>query len=430
MRSKRLLPISLPIFFSALSMQVALAEDVAAQGYCGQPAILVADTQTGLASGFSPLVLSANLNRHEPAYFDLELAEPINLTILTESGEGLDPFLTVFDAEGETIAHNDDGDGDFGLESMIELEFDTGRYCVQIRPVNLDPATDLQVSLKISEVQAGSTSTPRRRLNTPEITQGETSSQRTEQNFANNVCRTTHFENLDADIASSFANRSTIGDIGENETYGYLLKVLEATVLDIRLNSAAFDTVLTVNKADGTLISENDDYEGTNSRLALRLEPGEYCANVRAFSSEAEGTFTISFTQMSAQDEINEAIMRGEILPTPESGIDIIELGALDKTLRHTSALEQTSWFSFTLEEAAFAYIRNLNQADGFRMFLYREDGERLAEATMIFSNGSTYVIAQELLPGKYFLVQTHQSSGSIANSTRQLNITRYDLRK
>ncbi|MBW4437382.1 MAG: PPC domain-containing protein [Pleurocapsa minor GSE-CHR-MK-17-07R] len=62
------------------------------------------------------------------------------------------------------------------------------------------------------------------------------------------------------------------------------------------LTSSDFDTYLILRDDRGTLIAENDDYDGTNSQIVYTLsKSGTYQIEVRGYYESAEGTFFLNF---------------------------------------------------------------------------------------------------------------------------------------
>lgn len=79
----------------------------------------------------------------------------------------------------------------------------------------------------------------------------------------------------------------------------------ESQRIDIRLESEDFDTYLVLYRDDGeppTRLDDNDDSDGTNSRLIRTLEgSGSYLIEVRGFSQMVEGSYTLSLTEIAPE---------------------------------------------------------------------------------------------------------------------------------
>lgn len=79
----------------------------------------------------------------------------------------------------------------------------------------------------------------------------------------------------------------------------------EGQRIDIRLEAEDFDTYLVLYRDDGTpptRLDDNDDNDGTNSRLIRTLEgSGPYLVEVRGFSQTVEGTYTLSLAEIAPE---------------------------------------------------------------------------------------------------------------------------------
>jgi hypothetical protein len=79
----------------------------------------------------------------------------------------------------------------------------------------------------------------------------------------------------------------------------------EGQRIDIRLEAEDFDTYLVLYRDDGTpptRLDDNDDNDGTNSRLVRTLEgSGPYLVEVRGFSQTVEGTYTLSLAEIAPE---------------------------------------------------------------------------------------------------------------------------------
>ncbi|MFW2342412.1 pre-peptidase C-terminal domain-containing protein [Brevundimonas sp.] len=79
----------------------------------------------------------------------------------------------------------------------------------------------------------------------------------------------------------------------------------EGQRIDIRLEAEDFDTYLVLYRDDGpppTRLDDNDDSDGTNSRLTRTLEgSGTYVIEVRGFSQTVEGDYTLSLAEIAPE---------------------------------------------------------------------------------------------------------------------------------
>jgi hypothetical protein len=96
-----------------------------------------------------------------------------------------------------------------------------------------------------------------------------------------------------------------------SETQDYKLKIDKAGLYSITAESAAFDTVLSIN-GNGVQDENDDGGNGTNSRLQLYLEPGEYTASVRGLG-EGKGAFKLAVSASNLEE--GTVVRDGTTLP-------------------------------------------------------------------------------------------------------------------
>jgi hypothetical protein len=75
----------------------------------------------------------------------------------------------------------------------------------------------------------------------------------------------------------------------------YVLSLTTAATVTVDVRSSEFDTYLDAYDADGSWIDANDDFEGSDSRLTLHLEPGTYEFDVSAYGDFSSGAYTVVF---------------------------------------------------------------------------------------------------------------------------------------
>lgn len=176
---------------------------------------------------------------------------------LEVTSDDFDPYMTVFDPDGEVLVSVDDGPE--GLNPRATLTFerggahllvvsgygpeDLGSYHATAREARTDPAARLPV--------------PGR---------------------------------LDATLAPTDAPHPAAPP-GPARSFEVALS--EAMLVRFAARSEAFDTVLTVADEDG-FVDENDDAGGTtDSALYLQLEPGRYEVIVTSYSETGSGPFEL-----------------------------------------------------------------------------------------------------------------------------------------
>ena len=208
------------------------------------------DPQAGFLRGY-----------YEPVTFDGESGQSV--TIDMSSGQG-DTYLMLYGPDGNRIAQNDDYDG---LNSRIEatLEED-GEYTIIATSFDDEATFDYELSLSTGE--------PAEAVDLRSISYGET---------ANGS-----IDSADPESQSYRGNYEPVtfeGSSGDNVT-------IEMTSDD--------DTYLILLGPDGTIVAENDDYEGLDSRIETSLpSDGTYTIVATSYSSEA--TFDYELTLERAE---------------------------------------------------------------------------------------------------------------------------------
>ena len=81
------------------------------------------------------------------------------------------------------------------------------------------------------------------------------------------------------------------GYLNEESADMLWVTVLAPTTVRATLRSPDFDTVLEAYAEDGSYVDGNDDFDGTDSRLVLDLEPGRYEFLVKGFFEQASGAY-------------------------------------------------------------------------------------------------------------------------------------------
>lgn len=108
-------------------------------------------------------------------------------------------------------------------------------------------------------------------------------------------------ETLQPHDGTPIVGAGRISDLLLDETQDYTLKVDSPGLYTIDLRSDVFDTVLSL-EGEGQ-VAENDDDEdgeGTDSRIHLALQPGRYTLRVSGLSDEDTGAFTLDVQRSEA----------------------------------------------------------------------------------------------------------------------------------
>jgi hypothetical protein len=197
------------------------------------------------------------LNRGEHQSYQFYGEAQQQITVLLFSRE-FDTYLEVYDTDGRLMSENDDSNL---TNSSVQLTLPhTGFYTAVAR--GFSPNDQGHYALQI---QTPASRVPAR----PPLPTPPQSPSRSESRLINHLFP-------GETLQHTFQGRS-----GESIT--------------LQLESSEFDTYLRIYGPDGRLLAENDDipYQ-SNSRIQVRLsQDGNYTAEVRAFSPDSEGDYTL-----------------------------------------------------------------------------------------------------------------------------------------
>ncbi|MFN3527007.1 MAG: DVUA0089 family protein, partial [Paracoccus sp. (in: a-proteobacteria)] len=183
-----------------------------------------------------------------------------------------DPSLVLARPEGEVLASNDDVDGT--LNSRIETTLEPGDYCVQLVPIG---NTTMRANVQVSRADQAPLLPAAVDLTINACTPDTSARSLTE-----------------GPLNAALAAGRVAQDTGPEVEYLRFALDQDASV-SLRAVSEGLDPYLKLFDGTGSLIAENDDADGLNSRLDFLtpLAAGDYCIGVAPLSAR-EGTITVS----------------------------------------------------------------------------------------------------------------------------------------
>lgn len=161
------------------------------------------------------------------------------------------------------------------------------------------------------------------------------------------------------------------------------ITLTEPATIVATLRSAEFDTVLEVYDGRGRFVDANDDFDGTDSRLVLDLEPGRYEFLVKGYWDEAFGAYALAF----------DFYQRPPLLE-----VDVDAPGTFDGLL----AADAIDAFVLTLTEAAIVTVDLRSDAFDAYLEAFDVDGSWI-DANDDF-DGSDARLVLDLRPGTYVI--------------------------
>jgi len=133
----------------------------------------------------------------------------------------------------------------------------------------------------------------------------------------------------------------------------YTLELTEPTIIDLRVDSPAFDTFLTLSEPDSPRkLAKSDDWRGsdsgTGSRIIRELDAGRYDIAVTGYEADSQGVFSLSVGEASVSQSSDfrpgrpyNGLMTTEVERIPATGqtgmplaFAVDEPSLLDATMR------------------------------------------------------------------------------------------------
>lgn len=345
---------------------------------CSNPEITAA-FGTVLAPGLGRAAIAGTLIPGSRRDWTLEVTAAGTYQFDLGSAE-FDTVLTLLDGSGMTIEMNDDRAD--SIDSRIVATLEPGSYCLLVEGLGgSGGAFDLSASDRIDA-------------------QGD-------QTFGTAACTAPEMTaELGVDPSPGFGSHRLDAEIPRNGRQDWTFSTAGATSLKIEARSDEFDTILTLYDASGGMLVQNDDAEGTtNSALSYAIGPGEYCLTLEGFAGEG-GRAEVALSELGAASE-NATAELGEVIPAPDSGIAIEEMGVLQDMLQSNAASEDaTKWMAFSTEAAGDVTVNAVSASGGFTLRLFAEDGTRLGAAESV-AGLAPATLTLALQPGRYLVAMT-----------------------
>ncbi len=313
-----------------------------------------------------------------------------------------DTLIDLADGEGQYLDGNDDGPS--GTDSRLVVELDEGEYCLRVRGYGGSGGA-YEIALTDAPEDDGAEG-------------GRDAMACSDPAWTDDLGRV---------VAPGFGILRIPGTLAPGARQGWWMTVEGATPLQFDASSRDFDTVLTLHDGQGRLVAENDDGDaGSDSRLTETLAPGVYCLSLRSWGGGGTGAYLVALTEQDEATLRRAAIEAGEMIPGPDSGVDIEDLGTLATTVQtQRLSQERTKWLAFTLAEGGLVQAQSSSLIGGFTLRLYDAAGTRLAEAESsgILNAASLY---RELAPGRYLIAMTLAPGAGGRINLRQVVLTRF----
>ena len=268
-----------------------------------------------------------------------------------------DPFLTILDAGGDEVASDDDGGED--LAARVEATLAPGVYCLAARSVD-GGSIDVAVRLGRDEHEP--------------LSGGGSGG------FACSAADLPAMGDDPLDAAALEEGVRVGATVGRTPAWGFTLA--ESVPLTITATSVAGDPVIRLRDASGALLAENDDADGTNSRIDLRDAPvaGDYCLEVDDLGGD-DNRVDVTLARFDAAAERRRRIADADLAPLPGDEVDVRSLGSVGVSLIADIAVSsEAAWMRFDVPEDGVLAIEAIGQGVDPTIVLFDRVGRRLGE--------------------------------------------------
>ncbi|MEO0999240.1 MAG: DVUA0089 family protein [Pseudomonadota bacterium] len=406
MRPARPRPVFGPL---ALFAAFALPGAAAAQDSCGT-ARWIGGSELGanLSTAFGPITEDISVAATAPTLLRFAVDTATEVRVEAQGIDGADPVAELYRADGGFIAEDDDGGGN--LASRIETFVDGGVYCLSVRGYD---ARAIGVTVRVGLMEH------------EPLTAGFSSG-----GSSDNVCtpgtEAAQIADGPLDLVVAGGATEVVGSAASQPFWRFTLS--EPTRLTLTAENEAADPILALYSGTGSLIDENDDFDGLNSRLDFvePLEAGEYCVALSALS-DADAPITLGIEIFDESSFLRERYDLAEMSPPPGSDYPVTDLGTLGAIAARDVVIgDRAQWVRFRLEEPGLVLAQALGSGDQVDtvLTLFRETGQQIDMADD-YGGSRDARMATPLERGVYLLAVTNYSGGSGSGAAR-LILERY----
>lgn len=313
-------------------------------------------------------------------------ADNLALRVEAQAADG-DPSILLMTEDGQTIAENDDTPD--SLNSRIETSVGPGTYCVALNSVGGSP---LQATVQVS------------RGDQPALLAA--SSAGGAGRIADCTAQTEAQPLTDGPLDARLSEGPVTATVDGQAVGYYRFTLSQPTTLTLRAASDRLDPYLKLFGGDGGLVGENDDTDGTNSRLdyATALPAGDYCIGAAALSA-AEGQINLSVTALDRDSFLRQAWQRGEIVPPLDGSfpVEAFDLAKKQTVLLHDGGAK---WVSFEVAKPTVVMIDGYGALVGVdtQLALFAENGAPIANNDDQGGNTDSKLGPVLIQPGRYAL--------------------------
>ncbi|MEM9009589.1 MAG: PPC domain-containing protein [Pseudomonadota bacterium] len=395
---------------AATGVVLLLGAAGAAAQSCAEAGWIGGDEATAnLSTAVAPIEQALEVDGTSRSFVRFRVDGDADVRLEAAGQDGADPVAELVALDGRLISEDDDSGGN--LASRIETTIGEGTYCLTVRGYYDDQMmTDIRIGLQSQEA----------------MTVGGSGG-----SYGTSVCtaETAAAELVDGtlDAALSTSGQITTGGTADGAPF-HRFRLEAPTQLSITAENENADPVLTLYDEQGSVLAENDDFDGLNSRLDFveALPAGTYCIGLTALS-DSQQRIELTVAAFDEAQFLQSAYARGEMSPPPGSDYPVDDLGPLATTLSNDFVLTGSArWIRFEVSEPSLVLINALGSASGMdtRLALFTEAGRRLDENDD-FGGGFDSRLVTPVDPGVYMIALTTVGGSGTAGAAR-LIVERY----
>ncbi|EYD74352.1 hypothetical protein Rumeso_04037 [Rubellimicrobium mesophilum DSM 19309] len=346
---------------------------------------------------------------------------PTQVRIEAQGRGAGDPQIELRDESGAVVASDDDSGGNGAARSETQLQ--PGRYCLSMKSYDGSPMTGF--------VRVGRTD---QEALTTGMDQPAQPTQPTDQpadmpmdtpvgpSAPGGTCDSSvisaYISDAPLDMQIGAAPVTVTASVDQTPYWGFTLNA--PTAISITAENEAADPSITLYDSYGSYLSENDDWDGLDSRIDMSspLQPGTYCIAMNALSDTSQ-PITVSVSAYDAQAAQIDMYDRGEAAPPLDGSYPITALGPLSTRLRQDAQTTDTAtWFSFDVSEPGLVLIEAVTNGQGDpELRLFDDFGRQLAYNDDKDSSGGSLdsLVTARVTPGTYLVAVRQLGEGTQA---------------
>ncbi len=311
------------------------------------------------------------------------LTAPTDVRVEAEGRGSGDPIIDLLDSTGGIILSDDDSGGN--ASSRAETFLEAGTYCMSMRSYEGGPMTAF-VRVGRQEQEA--------------LTAGVSA----DSEGAFGGC----------DMAEPFGGLGGSQTASVNEIPFWSFTLDAQTPVTITAENETADPILTLYGPGETYITENDDFDGLNSRIdmATPLDAGTYCLEVSALSDDS-APITINISEYDAEEALLLLYARGDAAPPLDGSVPVNNLGVLESRLRQdVQATEDVTWFSLDIADAGLLVVEAIASGDSDPWLVVYDDLGREIGRNDDYGDGRDSLVMGRVQPGTYIAGVRQYDSG------------------